>query len=364
MHLGTAVALALAAGIQPADAQYYDGDLFHIELEQIRDGIYVAFRPDPLRLVEGNATIIVNDRDVVVVDGSGAPVAAERVIREIEKITDKPVRYLINTHGHGDHTLGNQVYARTWPGVEIVAHPGTRGYMVGSGLDYVGNLVENLAARQAQARSDIDTLAARLEREGNPGRRELIAYLNQYWGPDMAERARQFSMVEITPPTLSVPDSLILHRGAREIHVLHLGWGDTASDLVVYLPQDRVVITGDMLVHPIPYGFSDRPREWVATLGRLMELDFDTLVPGHGEVQHGKGWVRKVRRLVQSIGDRVAAAVEDGATRDDLLDVVDVSDLEEEFAGDDPVARFRFMSWFSNPAILDAYNDMYGSEEG
>lgn len=214
-----------------------NSDLFHLEFHRIHDGIYVANRPDPLRPVEGNATIIVNDRDVVVVDGSGAPVAAQQVVDRIEGLTDKPVRYLVNTHGHGDHTLGNQVYARVWPDVEIIAHPGTRAYMVGDGLDYVRRLVENVAERQAQAYSDIDTLAARLARDQAPYRDVLIRYLRQFWGPDMGERARQFATVEITPPTMTVNDALVLHRGDREIRVLHLGHGDTASDLVVFLPD-------------------------------------------------------------------------------------------------------------------------------
>jgi glyoxylase-like metal-dependent hydrolase (beta-lactamase superfamily II) len=70
-------------------------------------------------------------------------------------------------------------------------------------------------------------------------------------------------------PTLTLADRLVLHRGDRTIDIRHLGRGDTPEDLIVFLPQDRVVVTGDMVVAPVPYGFSSQPREWAAALEKL-----------------------------------------------------------------------------------------------
>jgi glyoxylase-like metal-dependent hydrolase (beta-lactamase superfamily II) len=102
MH--TAVFLTV---LLPATLFVQGGDLYDIHIERVTDHVYVAMRPEPLReYVEGNVTIIVNDRDVVVVDAGGAPTSAVRVIAGIKRITSLPVRYVVFTHIHRDHRFG------------------------------------------------------------------------------------------------------------------------------------------------------------------------------------------------------------------------------------------------------------------
>ena len=83
---------------------------------------------------------------------------------------------------------------------------------------------------------------------------------------------------------MTVADSLVLHRGGRDIEVKFLGRGHTSGDLVVYLPKERIVATGDLVVHPIPFGGSSYLQEWAGTLRKLKLLDATTIVPGHGEI--------------------------------------------------------------------------------
>ncbi|MCB0279686.1 MAG: MBL fold metallo-hydrolase [Calditrichaeota bacterium] len=104
---------------------------YQLSLKKIADDVYVIYRPDHLRAsVEGNVTVIINDDHILVVDGSSAPGAAKNAIAYIKQLSPLPVRYLVNTHGHGDHTLGNEEYLKTYPGVQIIAHPKTREYMM------------------------------------------------------------------------------------------------------------------------------------------------------------------------------------------------------------------------------------------
>lgn len=120
----------LVAGAAPAHTLAQAGsetDPWALHFRSLSEDIHIAFRPEPLRfIVEGNVTIIINETDVVVVDGSGAPRAALQVIDFIRSHTPNPVSVLVNTHGHGDHTLGNQEYALAFPGVEIVSRPAHR----------------------------------------------------------------------------------------------------------------------------------------------------------------------------------------------------------------------------------------------
>ncbi|MCZ6659420.1 MAG: MBL fold metallo-hydrolase, partial [Gammaproteobacteria bacterium] len=325
----------------------------------ITDDIHVAYRPEPLRyLVEGNVTIIVNEHDVVVVDGSGSPEAARQVIEHIRELTPNPVSVLINTHGHGDHTLGNQEYVSAFPGIQIVTHPGTRAYMTGTtpgrGIDYVRQIARNVESRIANGMLEIDSL----ERDPTPGNNLVVANLRQYYEHDIFARQRAYGEVELTPATMTIEGRLVLHRGAREIQILFIGAGDTQSDLVVYLPGDRLVATGDMLVHPIPYGFSRQPLQWAKTLDSLATFDVDIMVPGHGDVLYDKSYLNHVRELLRQVRTQVTRGVGAGLDPDRVKDSVDLSDALELFASDDPVLRYYFITYFQQPNVARTYNDV------
>lgn len=140
------------------------------------------------------------------------------------------------------------------------------------------------------------------------------------------------------PPTASFENRLTLHRGARTIDIRFLGRGDTDHDVIVHLPNDGVVVAGDMVVHPFPYGFSTQADEWIATLTKLSELEFSYLVPGHGDVQRGKTYLRRVIDLVKAVQTPGA----------------DLSAFEKEMAGNDPVLRYYFREYFVEPAVAEA----------
>jgi glyoxylase-like metal-dependent hydrolase (beta-lactamase superfamily II) len=135
---------------------------------------------------------------------------------------------------------------------------------------------------------------------------------------------------------MTVGSLLTLHRGARTIEIHFLGRGDTDHDLIVYLPKEKIVATGDMGVHPFPYGFSQQPREWLSTLRKLSQLDIETLVPGHGDVQRGKAYLQRVIALVETVQTN---------------EIPDLSSYEHEMAGDDPILRYYFHEYFAKPAI-------------
>ena len=99
------------------------------------------------------------------------------------------------------------------------------------------------------------------------------------------------SAVTVTPPTLTPGQSMTLYRGGREIRRLFLGRGHTGGDVVVFLPKERVVITGDLLTAGPAYLGDGFITDWVATLDRLKALDFDWTLPGHGAAFQGKAKV-------------------------------------------------------------------------
>lgn len=356
----TILLATLPAGAGSAREAPDDQGLFTIDFQKIADDVYVASRPEPLRfMVEGNVTIIVNDRDVVVVDASGTPETARKVIAGIRKLSSRPVRYLVNTHAHGDHTVGNQEYLRAFPGVEIVGHPETLAYLTGRGIGYVAEIAASTESRKADGRKEI----ARVLAEGRPGADRIVANLRQYYEHDIDLRQASYRATTIAPPTLLVEDQLTLRRGERTIEIRFLGQGDTRGDLVVYLPRERIVVTGDLVVHPVPYGFSRQPLRWRETLGRLSALPIDILVPGHGDVQHGPGYLRQVMDLL----DTTATAVRDGRRRGqgavEIRASLDAGRLGAPFAGGNPVFQYFFEQYFLDPNLERTWNELANAKE-
>ena len=336
----------------PVIAQAQSPDLYSFKIKKIKDNIYLAYRPEPLRkFVEENVTIIINEKDVILVDGGGSSTSAKNIIAEVRKLTPNPIRYVINTHFHSDHTLGNEEYVRSIPGVEIISHSLTRRNLIGEESEYAESIVKDFDALRKSEQELIKEVTA----EAKPGYEKVVAYLARYSEKDIFTRRDEYAKIKVVPATLICDQKMVLHRGSRTIEILSIGPGDTPGDLIVYLPEDKVVCSGDMVVHPVPYGFSKNPLAWMETLKKLSELEFDYLVPGHGELQGGKTYVSDVLGLLHSVHATVKTGIEKGTTKESLKKEIDLTAFTKKYLNNDPVAIFRFERWFSNPAIENAY---------
>ena len=346
--------LLLAPPAQPA------ADVFSTTLTRVKDGIYLAARPDLLRIpVEGNSIVIVNDEDVVVVDSGGSMLSAERVIAAIRKLTPKPVRYVINTHIHKDHRFGNAAYATAFPGVEIVAHPGVLEVIRATNPKYMTDLVARTDAPPTSLLGDIERLRAK----GDPISLAGADTYEAYVASDLDLVRREYRRAVNVPPTITVERKLVLHRSRRRIEILHLGAGDTAEDLVVYLPDDRVVCTGDMVVHPFPYGYSPKPLEWPETLGRLEALSFETLIPGHGVPLAGKTYLGELRALLAAVRGQVEAGRARGFDLERIRETVSAEALRRLPPGN-PRNVFFFDEYFVRPHVDRVFRALFEDARG
>lgn len=343
-----ALALAVLATPPPAPVPDPTGTTaWDLELVPLQPGLFLLRRPDVLRQpVEPNVLVIVNDEDVVVVDGGGTPRAAENAIRLVRSVTSKPVSVLVNTHWHGDHNFGNATWRAAYPGLTVVGHPNTRRDILGAQARYLGKVA-------AQLGPAIESLAARVARgEASPRQRALLADLRLA----LTEAAR----TTVSPPDLTVADALVLHRGARVIEVRHLGRGNTEGDLVVWLPRERVVAAGDLVVTPIPYGFGSFPGPWIEALERLAGLDFALLVPGHGEVQRDATVLRQHQALLRDVRAQVAAAVARGLDLEATRKAVDLAAWGRKLAGDEAYPAALFEGWWTSPIARSAWLEAKG----
>lgn len=355
-----AVAAVLAAG--PATAQTRlvapatGNGVFDHELHEVVAGVYVATRPDVFRQpVDGNIGFVVGERDVLVVDTGGGVAAAESALRLLRQVTDKPVRYIVNTHWHGDHCLGNVTFLEAFPEAEVIAHQRTIAAMT---PDNIG--LERFQPQLVEAIEGLERgISSGRDEHGEPLQPDR---LERWKGmvPDLRAALDEYRRARLVEPTLAVESGLTLWRGEREVQIRHLGRGNTEGDLVVWLPRERVVFSGDLVVHPQPYGFGSFPDEWIETLEQLAAFDYAQLVPGHGEVQRDASYLRDLQALIREVRDDVAAAVADGASLAEARQRVDLGPLATTFTGGDARRQYLLDAWFVQPFSLSAFKAARG----
>ncbi len=331
---------------------------YDLVFTEVRDGVWMGYRPDPYRSpVLGNVTIIVTAEDVVVVDSGSSPRAARRIIAKIREITDLPVSTLINTHGHEDHVLGNQVFAEVYPDLQIVARTGTRDYLE-SGR--VQARVRSFARTMDEAQRAGEYEIGRVARRGLNGDAQVAEHLRRYYEQDIYAVRSEYRNVRVTAPQRVFEGRMVLERPGRTIELLDLGFGKSGSDVVVFLPRERLVIAGDMVTHPVPYGFARLQTEWLRSLERLVELDFDDLIPGHGEVMVDKGYVRQIIDLAEFEIDAVAETIRSGRDASTAAWDITFAGWAERFVGKDPIGLHYFNEWFVKPAVARAHTELSG----
>ncbi len=289
------------------------------EFTKVVDGVYQATGTESLP-TWCNAAIIVNESEVVIVDTHLSPAAATALLEELREITQKPVRYVINTHFHFDHVFGNQVYPSD---VEIIGHEFTRDAVASGGSNsgraydwYIGRIPSEIAS----LRKKLDSLSDPEERT------ELEQSI-----ADQEKLLAGVSAVEPTAPNISFSQHLTLYRGGREIRILFLGRGHTGGDVVVHLPGEGVLITGDLMYESIPYMGDGYFLEWIETLEHLKSLEFDWIIPGHGSPFQDRNRIDYLQSYLHDFWEQAHALLETGVSAAEAANRIDMRDHAKHF---------------------------------
>jgi glyoxylase-like metal-dependent hydrolase (beta-lactamase superfamily II) len=323
-------------------------------VDDLGNGIYAAVRTDPPGLmVDANSLFIVNDDDVVVVD---APEASVELIAALRRITDKPVSHLVNTHWHDDHVIGNAAWRAAYPAVRFIGQSSMRAYLAGTGAKNRAQMISGAPKFAAQMQAQMD--------KGKNLRDEPIsAEERASYTSDIRLVKHYMEVVPGTPtilPDIDIDRELVLTRGDRRIEIRHPGNAHTQADLIVWLPKERIVATGDIVIWPIPLVGAEQShvRDWPATLDAVLALKPAIFVPGHGPVLRSPEFPRQLRALFASIDTQVAAAVSRGETLEATRKAVDLTAFRRQFAGDSKVRQFAFGMYVAGPAVESAWRDM------
>jgi len=219
-----------------------------------------------------NAGFLLAGGQVVIIDSLVSPGFGQKLMEYVRQVTDRPLAYLINTHGHGDHVFGNQVFA---PAARVVAQRRVRETLLSQGEAMVKSFAERFG----------DTV------------------------PDIKD-------TKVVPPDITYCRHMTLHFDDRSIELIHPGVAHTDGDTVVYLPQERLLYAGDLLFNHIFPPIMGSSAGWIAAIEQIEAMEVDTIVPGHGfiatkkELGDLKQCIVELRHRVEDYFDRGLSAEE------------------------------------------------------
>jgi cyclase len=302
---------------------------------KIAEGIYEIRHPDaPDGFPQGNTTVIIGDRSVLVVDSCLFPSSAREDIAEIKKWTDKPVQFLVNTHFHFDHTLGNSTYADAFPSIQIIAQKETQKLIAEANP----GALARYPLRRERTKKALETGK---KIDGSPlSEGERKRYEKRLAGLDPT--LEELKMASQLAPNISFDRELNIDLGHRPVQIRFLGRGNTSGDTIIYLPVEKILAAGDLLDHPVPYLFGDISIDHVNTLQLMAQLDIETIVPGHGDVLHGKAYIQQVIDLLKAVNTEVEKEINAGALTSEEVEqilpkAIGMDQWREKFAGNDAV---------------------------
>ena len=214
----------------------------------------------------GNVAVYITNEGVILVDDKFEQ-DHQNIMAKVKSVTDQPVKYVVNTHHHSDHTGGNVSFIST---AEIISTANAR-----------ANIVEH---KQPNAPANL------------------------------------------TPARVVFTDECSVFLGGKEVRARYFGRGHTNGDAIVYFPADRTIHTGDLMAGKTPlidYTGGGSLKAWTATLDAAMQLDFDTVIPGHGPVTTKAGLLA-YRNDIEKLRNRAAALIRDGKSQTEVGQVMAV----------------------------------------
>jgi glyoxylase-like metal-dependent hydrolase (beta-lactamase superfamily II) len=240
------------------------------ELTRLAEGVYArVVSPDSDAV--SNAGVVVLESGVLVFDTHFTLEGAEALLDRIRAAISFPIRYIVNSHFHADHTHGNQAF----PGARLIlGSTNTRRDMLQKDLPALNQM-------QTIAQSRVEQLSRELGQETDPRLREgLRQQLNGHQA-----FMRRLATVRILAPEMTLDDRLSVLDGGREVQLLLLGTAHTDGDVVLFLPKERIAFLGDIFFNAALPNVEDASiLEWMKTLREALKLDAQAFLPGHGNI--------------------------------------------------------------------------------
>lgn len=301
----------------------------------------------------GNSVAILSDEGVLVFDSAAIPETAATILGEIRKLTDKPVRYLVNSHWHWDHWGGNQVYQSAFPGLNVITHEKNLLQMLeveprwnDDGLKvqlpaYLDSMEKNIAGARAKNES-----AAEIKDQ-----EELLKADRDFYNQKISLRK--------TYPNVTFSGSMTVRPGGREIDILHAR-GITIGDTYLYLPKEKILITGDLMLNPFPFAIGGSyPAEWLNTLEGFAALQPAVIVPGHGDARSDPDFLQGTIALFREVIRQTREAHTKGMSVQQAREAIgkQAGSLAARLGVSDPQQIDAFKAYFLDVFVARAFEE-------
>ena len=332
------LSLSLTVALSAARSQLPDSTSPpHFEFVRVVPDVYVVYQPSIQGPLHGNQTFVINDSDVFVFDANFTPAASRATLALLKGVTDKPVRTIAYSHWHNDHVWGTQSILAAYPGpITLIATDSTRDDILHQDVEKHHEVASfypaALAAYDSALASNLDPDS---KKPMSPAERDTAAavdaQLRRYMIP-------QSDSIVYHLPTVTYARRMTLYDGSREIRLLNFGRGNTRGDGVIFLPKEKVVMTGDLLVYPVPFAFNAYLSDWIKALAAVRALGATHLIPGHGAPLSDYRYLDLVTRFLTAMRALTRRAVAQHLTLDQTEKRIDLSPWHKAFSqGNDAI---------------------------
>ncbi len=349
---GAGAALMIAGGARAADP-------FEFEWTQLDKGVWAGVRPISYNSPPtGNALIVIGKKGVFLFDPAGTPLVGERVAAKVAELTSLPVTHIAISHWHGDHSMGMHKVLEKYPDAEIIAHEFT-----------ARAILSPLNAFTPPTDEENRTTRERIETALKTGKRSNGEPVAPQMRPYYENILEHFDLVNAeirglkpATPTKTFAEAYTVNLGGRQVELRHMGPGNTNGDIIAYLPKEKILATGDVVVRPTPYGFYSHPRSWASVLGQLRTLPTTAIAPGHGEILRDAAYLDLLIDALTFVADEVDRLAAEGKSLDEVRAGLDWTQIEPRFTGGDPLLALFFDGWFKTPIVEAQYKIAKGGD--
>ncbi len=286
----------------------------YFSLQEVGQGIYAAIAVEGLGAM-GNAGIIDMGNFTVIFDTFNIQQAAEDLKQASEELTGNKIRYVINSHWHGDHVRGNQVFKDA----DIIASGTTAQLINKLQLERIKNQKTFLPKLYEDLKSMKEKLKTEEEKSAKDRLEMDISFLT--------EIGKSLETLQLCPPTVTFDSRLVIYGTKRHIEILALGTSHTEDDSIVYLPLEKIAFMADVgSVNNHPMFEHGNPEKWAQVLKKVRQMDIDIIVPGHGNV----GQVMELDKVIKYI-EKVMDITEDFINQGHSIDEINSIEIPKEF---------------------------------
>jgi glyoxylase-like metal-dependent hydrolase (beta-lactamase superfamily II) len=268
----------------------------HFQLEQLAEGVYAAVASEQGYAICNAGIIDIGDRTIIF-DTFISPRAARDLLKVAEQLTTNRITHVVNSHSHNDHIRGNQVFDSD---VDIISTELTREAIA-------LNEPEEIKTEKEVIPKAIFEAHNKLEAEKDPNRRRDLTFLVYY----LQAMSDSHSELRTRLPNITFSRKFTLYGAKRNVELIPFA-GHTMSDVVLFLPEEKIAFLSDLLfVNSHAYLASGSPRQWKQSLTEIEALDAQVLVPGHGPVGRSSD-LSLMSQYIQSLENIVANMIKSG----------------------------------------------------